>query len=161
MKITSNVLIACLMTGSVLSFAGAVGAETVMTVKETGVAIIELQNIKMSDGTTVQLVTTKSVWMPNEGDTFGQPAGVVCHGMGKVTPDGVYSGDLLCDTTYSAEDVMTSSYVDGPTGGEWVTLGGTGKFKGANGSGRIVYTWGDAVFGDKITMTNEGTITLP
>lgn len=161
MKITFNVLIACLVTGSVLSFASAAGAETVITVKATGVGIIDLQNFKMSDGTTAQLFTTKTVWMPSEGDSGGQPTGVVCHGLGKVTPDGVYSGDMLCQETYSAEDTTTTSYVDGPTGGDWVIIGGTGRYKGATGSGHVTYTWGDAVFGDKVAMTNEGTITLP
>ncbi len=64
-------------------------------------------------------------------------------------------------TCVSAEDSYNVDYTDNAEGGDWVVTGGKGKFKGATGSGHSTYTWGDSVFGDKITMTSEGTITLP
>lgn len=153
-------LMAFLTSACVLSPASGF-AETVLKIEATGVGIIDLQNFKHADGSTAQLFTTRSVWTFTEGDFAGTSAGVTCHGLGNVTAEGVYSGQLLCEETYSATDTTTTNYVDGPTGGDWVIIGGTGKYKGAKGGGHVTYTWGDAVFGDKVTMTNEGTITLP
>ena len=136
-------------------------AETVIKIKSQGVAIVDLQNFPLADGSIVQWWASRTVLTELEGDMAGQTRGVNCHGLGKVTPEGVYSGLARCDVTMSAEDVMTIDYSDDATGGDWVVTGGTGKFKGATGSGRATYTWGDAVYGDRITYTDEGTITLP
>ena len=161
MKIKSNVLIACLVTGSVLSFTGAVGAETVLKIKATGVAVFNVKNIDLADGSIVQITDSKYVWTQTEGEMAGQSWGGFCYGLGRVTPEGVYSGAARCDDTVTAKDSYTVDYSENAEGGDWVVTGGKGKFKGATGGGRIVYTWGDTVFGDKLTMTSEGTITLP
>ena len=161
MKIKYNVLTACLVTGSVLSFAGAVGAETVLKIKGTGVVIVNIKNVDLADGSIVQQLDSKYVWTMSEGDMAGQTWGGVCYALGRVTPEGVYSGAARCNDTVTAEDSYTTDYTDNAEGGDWVVTGGKGKFKGATGGGRTVYTWGDTTFGDKITMTSEGTITLP
>jgi hypothetical protein len=161
MKITSNVLIACLMTGSVLSFAGAVGAETVMKIKTTGVAVFNVKNINLADGSIVQITDSRYVWTASEGDTAGQTWGGFCYGLGRVTPEGVYTGEARCEDNGTAEDSYNVEYTENVEGGDWVVTGGKGKFKGATGGGHITYIWGDTVFGDKLTMTSEGTITLP
>ena len=136
-------------------------AETVIKIKAQGVAIVDLQNFPLSDGSTVQWWVSRTVSTELEGDMAGQSRSANCRGFGKVTPEGVYSGVGRCDETWSAEDVMTFDYSDDAKGGDWVLTGGTGKFKGAKGSGHNTYTWGDPVYGDRITYTTEGTITLP
>lgn len=161
MRTKTNVLIACLMTGALTSFTGGARAQTVIKLKSTGVAVINLKNIDLSDGSIVQIIDSKYVWTQTEGEMAGQSWGGVCYGLGKVTPDGVYSGVARCEDSVTPEDSYNVDYTDTAEGGDWVVTGGKGKFKGATGSGHNVYTWGDAVFGDKITMTSEGTITLP
>ena len=161
--IKNMVLISCLATSAVLGFAGgdAAFAETVLKMKAQGVNVGDIQNFKLTDGSTTQLVTGRTVWTGTEGDMAGQSWSVTCHGLGKVTADGVYSSTNRCEETHSAEDTINGDYKDTAEGGDWVITGGTGKYKGATGGGHITYTWGDTVFGDRITMTYEGTITLP
>lgn len=136
-------------------------AETVIKIKSQGVAVIDRQNFPLSDGSAVQLIAFRTVWTELEGDLAGQSRGSSCHGLGKVTPEGVYSGLGRCEATWSAKDALTLDYSDGAGGGDWVVIGGTGKFKGAKGSGHVTFVWFDAVNGDKATLTDEGTITLP
>ena len=161
MKIKTNVLIACLVNSSVLAFAGAASAETVIKIKSTGVAVINLRNVDLADGSKVQMWDSKYVSTQTGGDMAGQIWGGACYGLGRVSPKGVYSGAGRCEDVVSAEDSYNVDYTDNAEGGDWVVTGGKGKFKGATGSGHSTYTWGDPVFGDKITMTSEGTITLP
>ena len=136
-------------------------AETVIKIKSQGVAIIEVENFNLADGSIVQKIASHYVWTETEGEMAGQSRGGTCIGLGQVTADGAYSGTARCNEVLSAEDAFTTTYTDNADGGDWVVTGGTGKFKGATGSGHTTYTWGDTVFGDKITMTSAGTITLP
>ena len=162
MTIKARVLTVYLGASSLLGFAfgEAAFAETTIAIKSTGVAIIEIENVNLSDGSIVQKIAVDYVWTETEGETAGQSSGGSCIALGQVTAEGVYSGVGRCDESTSAEDSFTTTYTDNAEGGDWVVTGGKGKFAGATGAGRITYTWGDAVFGDKITMTNEGTITL-
>ena len=163
MTIKARVLTVFLGASSLLGFAfgEAAFAETTIAFKSTDVAIIEIENVNLSDGSIVQKVTSHYVKTETEGEMAGQSRGGSCIGLGQVTAEGVYSGVYRCDEGVSAEDSFTSTYTDNAEGGNWVVTGGKGKFAGATGTGHITYTWGDAVFGDKITMTNAGTITLP
>ena len=159
MRIQNISLSAALLAGAML--AAPAQAETVMTINSTGVAIFNVKNVNLADGSIVQVIDSKYVWTQIDGDTAGQSWGGFCYGLGRVSPEGVYTGQSRCEDSMSAEDSYTTEYTETAEGGEWVVTGGKGKFAGATGSGRIVYTWGDAVFGDRITMTSVGSINLP
>ena len=162
MTIKARVLTVFLGASSLLGFAfgEAAFAETTIAFKSTGVAIIEVENVNLSDGSIVQKVVSTYVWTETEGEMAGQSRGGSCIGLGQVTVEGVYSGVARCNESISAEDSFTTTYTDTAEGGDWVVTGGKGKYAGATGTGHVTYVWGDPVFGDKITMTNEGTMTL-
>lgn len=88
MTAKSNVLIACLLSGSMMGFVNPVGAETVITIKATGVSVIDLENHELPDGSVVQHYTSRSVWTSTAEGTEGQSNGVLCYGLGKVTAEG-------------------------------------------------------------------------
>jgi len=155
---TASLLASAALT---LTLAAPAAAETTLTVQSTGAAFLEIENTVLADGSTVQVYHSQVVWMNEGGDFAGQPQSVTCTGQGMVTAEGSYSGVGRCDTVDSAEDAYTTTYTDTAEGGDWVVTGGRGKYAGATGSGQITYIWGDAVFGQTITMISEGTITLP
>lgn len=156
--------IACAVFGAPLALilsSGVPLAATTLTVNSQGAAVLSVLNFPMADGSTAQTFTTKYVEMGIDGDFKGQTWGGECAGSGVVSAEGVYSGQYLCTTTLNADDAFTISVTDKAEGADWVVTGGKGKFKGATGKGHTAYTWGDAVFGDKITIAAEGTIILP
>lgn len=159
MRIQNTILPAILLAGALL--AAPAQAETVMNVNSTGVAIFNAKSINLADGSIVQVIDSKYIWTQIDGDMAGQSWGGFCYGLGRVTPEGAFTGEARCEDSMSAEDSYNTEYTETAEGGDWVVTGGKGKFKGATGSGHIVYTWGDTVFGDRLTMTSQGTIILP
>jgi len=82
MKIKSYGLLACPMTGSVLGFAGAVGAETVMQIAAAGVVVFNAKNVDLSDGLIAQITDRNYVLTGTEGEMAGQSLGGICDGLG-------------------------------------------------------------------------------
>ncbi|MBK8084178.1 MAG: hypothetical protein IPK28_10280 [Devosia sp.] len=57
-------------------------------------------------------------------------------------------------------DSMVSRLQFNTDGWDWTVLGGTGKYVGATGSGHTTMGWGDNKYGDRMTWTSKGTVTL-
>lgn len=159
MRIQNTSLSAALLAGAML--AAPAQAETVMTFKSAGVSMFNAENFNLSDGSIVQIIDVQYVSIGTDGDLADQTRSGFCYGIGRVSAEGVYAGEMRCEEVFSAEDSYTFDFTDNAEGGVAVVTGGKGKFKGATGEARSVYTWGDAVFGDRLTFTTEGTITLP
>lgn len=89
-----KIMMSCLATSVVLSLAvaGAAGAETVINVNATGMAVIKSENTDLADGSIVQMFSSTFVWTQNDGDRAGQSVGGTCHGEARVNGDGVYLG---------------------------------------------------------------------
>lgn len=138
----------------------AAAAEFSMTA--TGVSVIDLHSYPAhADGSVSQHFTFRLVQINLEGDLAGETWGADCVGEGLVSADGVYAGTWRCTMTISAEDAFTYEGTDNAEGATFEITGGKGRFAGATGSGTAAYTWGDTVFGDKITFTSEMTLTTP
>ncbi len=136
-------------------------AETKLAFKETGTSFIQVQTFDRGDGSKVQINIIKYVGIGTSGDMAGQTWSGECYGLGDVTKDGVYSGTNRCTAHFSDKDSMTWVLNDTAAGGDATITGGSGKYAGAKGTGHLAYTWGDTVFGDRITYSADVTAVLP
>lgn len=136
-------------------------AETTTPFKSSGTSFIKLDNYPQADGRIVQHFHVQYVETVQEGDGAGTTRGGECDGMGLVDAAGVYAGHFLCTTSVSADDAFTLEFNDTAAGAEWVVTGGKGKYKGATGKGHMDYTWGDSVFGDRMTWASSGAMVQP
>jgi hypothetical protein len=154
--ITTTLLTALLAT------AGPATAGSTLAMKGNGTATVEFQQMDHADGSKSQLIKSHLIQTIVEGDRKGETMGGDCFGFGRVGADGVYGGVLDCTYRLSAEDGYSIRMDDDHAeGGTFTVTGGTGAFKGATGKGSYTYTWGDTVYGDKLTWTAETTIALP
>lgn len=144
-----------------LAAAGSSAQAADMKLSLKGVAIVDGQNLTQLDGTTSQIFKTKIVSEVIGGDFAGQTWGGECWGDGLVVDGQGYTGNYRCSVYVAADEGFTYQVDrDSDAGGDFVITGGKGRFAGATGNGHVAYTWGDTQFGDKLTYTMEGTITL-
>ena len=147
---------------ALLAAAAPAAAGTTLVMKGNGAAAVEFETIDHSDGSKSQLIKSHLIQTIVDGDRKGETIGGDCFGFGLVEADGTYGGALRCTYRLSAEDGYSIRIDDdNADGGTFTVTGGTGAFKGATGKGSYTYTWGDTVYGDKLTWTAETTIELP
>lgn len=125
-----------------------------------GISIVMTTSMTQADGTISQTWTVKFVQENLDGPYRGETWGGECNGMGLVASDGAYSGVSRCSVNITADDGYTFELKDTAEGGDWVVTGGKGKFQGVAGMGHMTYTWGDPVYGDKISWASEGTLKM-
>ena len=132
MRIRMRIAVLTIVT-LVLAFATA-SAETI-TYRGTGyyVAVKELMPLA-NGGAVLQLeIRTVATLEPSEsGFMFGD-----CTGMGLLTAKGELSGDIFCNFEENAKDgfdIRGKLMADGATA---EVIGGSGKWKGATGSGKF------------------------
>lgn len=133
-----------------------------LSITAQGVSFVDLRNAPQADGTTSQQFDIKAVQINTDGDMKGETWGTDCMGGALVDAAGSYSGWFRCTVNVSADDAFTYQVDhDRPDGSSAVITGGKGKFKGATGTVDFTYTWGDTVFGDRLTWTSKTAMSLP
>lgn len=144
---------------ALISASGSAFAETTIKIASQGVVIVDVENYELGEGTTAQLFHSRFVDTGTGGDTAGLIWTGDCYGLGEVTAT-TYGDNTICVAHMSDTDSYSSRLVFNTDGWDWVVISGTGKYVGATGSGHITSVWGDTRYGDRFTVTDEGTITL-
>jgi hypothetical protein len=134
-------------------------AQTTIEIEYQGVAVINLHNFELGEGTTAQQFDNRFVETGTGGDVVGVISSGECYGSAEVTANS-YTDTMLCVSRQTETDSVVSRMQFNTDGWDWTVVGGTGKFAGATGTGRLVSVWGDPKFGDRLTYTSKGTITL-
>jgi hypothetical protein len=137
-------------------------AAATLSITSQGVSVVDLKSAQQADGTIAQQFNLKAVQVNTDGDLKGETWGSDCMGGGLVDAAGNYSGWFRCTVNVSAEDAFTFQVDhDRADGSSAVITGGKGKFKDATGTIEFAYTWGDTVFGDRLTWTSKTAMSLP
>ena len=127
--------------GAALLLAAATGAGA-ETVTFTGSATYTAQRelLPLSNGGAAVHVTNRVIGtlQPSEssGFIFGD-----CAGLAYISPEGELSIDNLCTLMENDTDGFTLRGRSGVEGGKSEIIGGTGRFEGASGEGRMRRTW--------------------
>jgi len=126
--------------GVLLAVLGAsAGAETVtFTGSATYTAQREL--LPLSNGGAAVHVTNRVIGTLSPSDSSGFITGD-CAGLAYISPQGDVSIDNLCTFMENDEDGFTLRGRAGVEGGKSEIIGGTGRFEGATGQGRMRRTW--------------------
>jgi len=126
--------------GVLLAVLGAsAGAETVtFTGSATYTAQREL--LPLSNGGAAVHVTNRVIGTLSPSDSSGFITGD-CAGLAYISPEGDVSIDNLCTFMENDEDGFTLRGRSGVEGGKSEIIGGTGRFEGATGQGRMRRTW--------------------
>jgi len=143
-----------------LAFAAhpALAGETIQ-IESQGVSIGELHNFDLGDGTTAQNFETRFVETGTGGNIAGRVSSGECYGSAEITAS-TYADTMLCVQRVSDTDSYVYRMQFNTDGWDWTVLSGTGKYVGATGGGHVTMGWGDSKFGDRLTWTSKGTVTL-
>ncbi len=134
-------------------------AQTTINVESEGVSVTNLHNFELGEGTTAQQFDLRFVETGTGGDIAGANLAGECYGFAEITAN-TYTDSMLCVTRQTETDSYVYRMQFNTDGWDWTVIGGTGKFAGATGSGHTTAGWGDSRFGDRLTWTSKGSITL-
>jgi hypothetical protein len=127
--------VAALVATLVLCLSGTATADTV-TLKGRGTYFVHRALMPLGNGGAAVHVTNKTVMSVEPSETgvmFGE-----CAGLAYLTPDAKYASRIYCNFTESAEDTLVVQGDVSPDGGKLAIIGGSGRWKDATGSGKIM-----------------------
>lgn len=129
--------------------------------RSEGISFVDLELLPLPDGSSAQTYVAQTVMKVVDGARAGETAVGTCRGAGRSNAKGDFAARTFCSFSFSKEDSYASVVEEGNEGGALTILGGTGAFAGATGSGTTRFTWGDTIYGDRLTWTAEVHITTP
>lgn len=159
MRYTQNLkLLAAFSTLLAIAAQPALAGPTIK-IEGRSVAIVDGHNYDLGAGITAQTFITKFVESGTGGDVSGVIWSGECYGSAEITASS-YADTILCVNRVSETDSYVTRLNFNADGWDWRVLGGTGRYDGASGSGHLTSGWGDEKFGDKLIMTDNGSITV-
>jgi hypothetical protein len=123
---------------ALLATSGVALAETV-TYKGTGTYSVVRVLMPLSNGGAVLHLahdTIATVEPSKSGFMSGD-----CAGLGYISPEGEVSIDSICNLSLNSKDGLVIRNESGIEGAKVEVIGGSGKFEGATGSGKMTRKW--------------------
>jgi hypothetical protein len=114
--------------------AGTAAAEAV-TLKGKGTYFVQRALMPLGNGGAAIHVSNKTVMSVEPSKTgvmFGE-----CAGLAYLSPDAKYASRIYCNFTENANDTLVVQGEVSPDGGKITIIGGSGRWKGATGTGKI------------------------
>jgi hypothetical protein len=159
MRFTQSLKLAATFSAVLAIAAPPASAATTIKIEGQTVAIAVDQNYDLGSGITAQTFGSKFVESGTGGDVSGVNWSGECYGSAEITASS-YADTILCVNRVGDADSYVSRLNYNNDGWDWTIVAGSGKYDGATGSGHLTTGWGDAKFGDKLIMTDKGSITL-
>jgi len=152
---TKNMLVLAATAVLGLSSATALAGEA-KTFKGSGTYTVTRMLMPLANGGAAVLLSNDTVatWEPSESGFMNGD----CAGLGYISPEGKVSINSICTFAVTAEDgfvIRTDSSVEG---GTVKVIGGSGKWKGATGTGKMTRRW---IEGSRGSYDYELTISTP
>ena len=126
--------------GLLLAVTGAGAGAEVVTFTGAVTYTAQRELLPLSNGGAAVHVTNRLVGTISPSDSGGFIFGD-CAGLAYISPEGKLTIDNLCTFMENKEDGFTLRAQSGVEGGKSDVIGGTGRFAGATGEGRMRRTW--------------------
>ena len=125
---------AAVLAAATLCSAGLAAAET-MTVTGKGTYFVNRELMPLADGSAaihVAATTVVSAEPSASGVMFGE-----CAGLAHLAADSTYKSRMYCNFTENGTDTFAIQGDMTPEGGQVLVIGGSGRYKGATGNGKL------------------------